>query len=263
MPLKPRQAALFETLLPQLALDLAEAGAGRSAHAVSARRRRGAAGNRLRRRRASDRAGASAIRAPASSAATLSSTASPRRWPASTSTSSTISACISATPATLIDWLPAGALARIDLLYPDPWPKRRHWKRRFVQDDKPQAAGAHFQKRRRIPLRHRHCRLCRLDAERVLRSPRFCLDGGAGRRLAQALARFCRHALRGQGHARRTHAGLFHFPEAIKRRRLFAGALTHLPEAHHALGGGRGQPLEILQRGLEHLGRRLGCRAAH
>ena len=35
----------------------------------------------------------------------------------------------------LIDWLPAGALARIDLLYPDPWPKRRHWKRRFVQDE--------------------------------------------------------------------------------------------------------------------------------
>ena len=24
---------------------------------------------------------------------------------------------------------------RIDLLYPDPWPKRRHWKRRFIQDD--------------------------------------------------------------------------------------------------------------------------------
>ena len=35
----------------------------------------------------------------------------------------------------LINWLPAGALARIDLLYPDPWPKRRHWKRRFIQDD--------------------------------------------------------------------------------------------------------------------------------
>jgi tRNA (guanine-N7-)-methyltransferase len=37
---------------------------------------------------------------------------------------------------TLIDWLPVGALARIDLLYPDPWPKRRHWKRRFIQDEK-------------------------------------------------------------------------------------------------------------------------------
>jgi tRNA (guanine-N7-)-methyltransferase len=35
----------------------------------------------------------------------------------------------------LFDWLPAAALTRIDLLYPDPWPKRRHWKRRFVQDD--------------------------------------------------------------------------------------------------------------------------------
>jgi tRNA (guanine-N7-)-methyltransferase len=35
----------------------------------------------------------------------------------------------------LIDWLPASSLARIDLIHPDPWPKRRHWKRRFVQDD--------------------------------------------------------------------------------------------------------------------------------
>jgi tRNA (guanine-N7-)-methyltransferase len=37
-----------------------------------------------------------------------------------------------ATP--LLDWLPAASLARVDLIYPDPWPKRRHWKRRFVQD---------------------------------------------------------------------------------------------------------------------------------
>ncbi len=33
----------------------------------------------------------------------------------------------------LIAWLPQGSLARVDLIYPDPWPKRRHWKRRFVQ----------------------------------------------------------------------------------------------------------------------------------
>jgi tRNA (guanine-N7-)-methyltransferase len=32
----------------------------------------------------------------------------------------------------LLDWLPDASLAGIDLLYPDPWPKRRHWKRRFV-----------------------------------------------------------------------------------------------------------------------------------
>ena len=34
----------------------------------------------------------------------------------------------------LLQWLPDGSIARVDLLYPDPWPKRRHWKRRFVQD---------------------------------------------------------------------------------------------------------------------------------
>jgi tRNA (guanine-N7-)-methyltransferase len=34
----------------------------------------------------------------------------------------------------LLDWLPAGSLTRVDLLYPDPWPKIRHWKRRFVSD---------------------------------------------------------------------------------------------------------------------------------
>jgi tRNA (guanine-N7-)-methyltransferase len=36
--------------------------------------------------------------------------------------------------AELLAWVPANSLARIDLIHPDPWPKRRHWKRRFVQD---------------------------------------------------------------------------------------------------------------------------------
>jgi tRNA (guanine-N7-)-methyltransferase len=32
----------------------------------------------------------------------------------------------------LLDWLPGASLSGIDLLYPDPWPKKKHWKRRFV-----------------------------------------------------------------------------------------------------------------------------------
>ena len=36
--------------------------------------------------------------------------------------------------AELLAWLPPASLSRIDLIHPDPWPKRRHWKRRFVQD---------------------------------------------------------------------------------------------------------------------------------
>ncbi|MGN6284941.1 MAG: tRNA (guanosine(46)-N7)-methyltransferase TrmB [Afipia sp.] len=36
--------------------------------------------------------------------------------------------------AELVAWAPERSLRRIDLIHPDPWPKRRHWKRRFVQD---------------------------------------------------------------------------------------------------------------------------------
>ncbi|WP_455474268.1 tRNA (guanine(46)-N(7))-methyltransferase TrmB [Bartonella sp. B30(2025)] len=32
----------------------------------------------------------------------------------------------------LLDWLPNESLDGIDLFYPDPWPKRKHWKRRFI-----------------------------------------------------------------------------------------------------------------------------------
>ncbi len=35
----------------------------------------------------------------------------------------------------LLAWLPPQSLSRLDLIHPDPWPKRRHWKRRFVQDE--------------------------------------------------------------------------------------------------------------------------------
>ncbi|MEL7428574.1 MAG: tRNA (guanosine(46)-N7)-methyltransferase TrmB [Pseudomonadota bacterium] len=34
----------------------------------------------------------------------------------------------------VLDWLPEASVDRIDLMYPDPWPKMRHWKRRFVSD---------------------------------------------------------------------------------------------------------------------------------
>jgi tRNA (guanine-N7-)-methyltransferase len=32
----------------------------------------------------------------------------------------------------LMDVIPAGSIGRVFLNYPDPWPKKRHWKRRFV-----------------------------------------------------------------------------------------------------------------------------------
>jgi len=32
----------------------------------------------------------------------------------------------------VLDWLPPNCLDQIDLFYPDPWHKKKHWKRRFV-----------------------------------------------------------------------------------------------------------------------------------
>ncbi|MBM3550992.1 MAG: tRNA (guanosine(46)-N7)-methyltransferase TrmB [Alphaproteobacteria bacterium] len=37
--------------------------------------------------------------------------------------------------ADVLDWLPDDSLGRVYLFYPDPWPKRRHRKRRFVARD--------------------------------------------------------------------------------------------------------------------------------
>ncbi|WMS43375.1 GNAT family N-acetyltransferase [Acuticoccus sp. MNP-M23] len=35
----------------------------------------------------------------------------------------------------VLEWLPAGSAQRVDVLYPDPWHKQRHWKRRFISSD--------------------------------------------------------------------------------------------------------------------------------
>ncbi|HXW31208.1 MAG TPA: tRNA (guanosine(46)-N7)-methyltransferase TrmB, partial [Xanthobacteraceae bacterium] len=34
----------------------------------------------------------------------------------------------------VLAWLPDACLTDIFLLYPDPWPKRRHWKRRLITE---------------------------------------------------------------------------------------------------------------------------------
>jgi tRNA (guanine-N7-)-methyltransferase len=130
-PLKPRQAALFDTLLPRLALDLhapadlaalfpspvdgvrLEIGFGGGEHMIAEAQRHPQTGfigvepfiNGMAKALAAIAdSGLSNIRLHFDDAIAL------------------------------LDWLPTGALARLDLIYPDPWPKRRHWKRRFVQD---------------------------------------------------------------------------------------------------------------------------------
>ena len=109
----------------------------------------------------------------------------------------------------LLDWLPDAALTRIDLLYPDPWPKRRHWKRRFIQDDSLKRLARILKPGGELRFATRYCRLRGLRVGPRVTFAGFRVDGRMRRRLAQGLAGFFRHALRGQGQARRPYAGVY------------------------------------------------------
>ena len=128
-----------------------------------------------------------------------------------------ISACITATPPSCSPGCRARALARIDLLYPDPWPKRRHWKRRFVQDESVAAIARMLRPGGEFRFATDIAGLRRLDAGAAVALAGFRLDRGARRRLAQALAGLFRHALRGQGQARRPRALLSDVPTEVDR----------------------------------------------
>lgn len=132
-PLKARQAALFDTLLPRLALDLTKPApadlAALFGAADSVRLEIGFGGGEhlIAQAQAEPRTGfvgsdgfVNAI-AKALVAIDDNELANVRLHFGDASE--------------LLDWLPAASLTRIDLLYPDPWPKRRHWKRRFIQDE--------------------------------------------------------------------------------------------------------------------------------
>ncbi len=131
--LRPRQAALFDTLLPRLALDLG-ASAPRDLRALfqgadDVRLEIGFGGGEhliaeaLRRPHTGFIGSEPFINGMAKALASIEehALANVRLHHGDASE--------------LLPWLPPASLARIDLLYPDPWPKRRHWKRRFVQDD--------------------------------------------------------------------------------------------------------------------------------
>ena len=131
--MKPRQAALFDTLLPKIALDLTKPAPSdlrtlfNGADSVHLEIGFGGAEHLVAQAKANPRTGfigsdgfVNAI-AKALAAIETDRLDNIRLHHGDASE--------------LIDWLPDAALARIDLLYPDPWPKRRHWKRRFIQDE--------------------------------------------------------------------------------------------------------------------------------
>jgi tRNA (guanine-N7-)-methyltransferase len=132
--LKPRQAALFETLLPQVSLDLAKPAPGdlRTLFPNPVDELRleigfGGAEHLIAQAQANPRSGFIGADGFLNAIA--------KALVAIDGNGLTNIRLHFGDASELLDWLPAGAFTRIDLLYPDPWPKRRQWKRRFIQDD--------------------------------------------------------------------------------------------------------------------------------
>lgn len=132
--LKPRQAALFETLLPRLALDLTKPAPAdlRTLFAAPVDILRleigfGGAEHLIAQAQADPRTGFIGTDAFVNAVAKALVAIDERNL--------TNIRLYFGDASELLDWLPDASLSQIDLLYPDPWPKRRHWKRRFIQDD--------------------------------------------------------------------------------------------------------------------------------
>ena len=121
--------------------------------------------------------------------------------------------------AELLAWVPPGSLARIDLIHPDPWPKRRHWKRRFVQDTTVAAMARALKPGGEFRFVSDIADYCAWTLCASFALDRFRLDRGAELRLAPALGRLHHDALRTQSRARRPRRGLSAFPEDRLERR--------------------------------------------
>jgi tRNA (guanine-N7-)-methyltransferase len=133
-PLKPRQAALFDSLLPRVALDLAAPAPAdlRALYASPIENVRlevgyGGAEHLIAQAQSEPRTGFIAADAFVNAVGKALAGIDAQKL--------TNVRLHFGDASELLDWLPSQSLARIDLLYPDPWPKRRHWKRRFVQDE--------------------------------------------------------------------------------------------------------------------------------
>ncbi len=132
--LKPRQAALFDTLLPKLTLDLGNPAPrdlrklfATEVDGVQLEIGFGGAEHLIAEAKAHPRMGFLGTDAFANSIA--------KALVAVNDCALTNIRLYFGDASELVDWLPGEGLSRIDLLYPDPWPKRRHWKRRFIQDE--------------------------------------------------------------------------------------------------------------------------------
>ena len=122
----------------------------------------------------------------------------------------------------IVDALPDASLDRVFILFPDPWPKLRHHKRRLIQPGFVADLARVLAPGGTASLRHGLGRLCGLGAGAPDRLPRPGLDGAGPRPLADAAFGSRDHPLSGEaagGH----RPGLSGFHPPLTDRHARAG----------------------------------------
>jgi len=170
--LKPRQAALFDALLPRLALDLTKPAPAdlRTLFATPVDDLRleigfGGAEHLIAQAKAHPRTGFVGTDAFVNAVA---------KALVAIDNDALANICLHFGDASeLLDWLADPSFSRIDLLYPDPWPKRRHWKRRFIQDDNLKRLARILKKDGELRFSTDIADYAAYALARVMRSPNF------------------------------------------------------------------------------------------
>ena len=169
-----------------------------------------------------------------------------------------------ATPPNCWRGLPPLALARIDLIHPDPWPKRRHWKRRFVQDSTVAAMARVLKPGGEFRFVSDIDDYCAWTLAHLARSPDFTwtAERASDWRLPWPDYTMTRYGR--EGGTRRPQRGLSAVPKDAmilmvgpcgvsrgEKRNPFARPQAVCQKLDYPLRGRRHQPLEIQPRGFD------------
>jgi tRNA (guanine-N7-)-methyltransferase len=109
----------------------------------------------------------------------------------------------------LIEALPDACLDSVFILFPDPWPKLRHNKRRLVSAQTLSMLARTHKKGGAIAHRNRPCRLFGLDARGAAEPPRLFMDGQGTSRLEKSAQRLDDDEIPAQNHRAGQGAAVF------------------------------------------------------
>ena len=126
----------------------------------------------------------------------------------------------------LLDALAPASLDRVFILFPDPWPKTRHHKRRLVSTATLDRLAVLMRKGAELRLATDERGYLAWMLEHATAHPAFAMAGAPPFRLARAPRRLAADPLRGEGARSRPHPGL----SALRAAGLIAGPHSAFPD---------------------------------